>query len=202
MKILSLFFVLLVSFSVTKADNAVFTSGTAIATGVSGLARFSFNASGPGSSMFGATNSLTAGTVPCFCQGGQTTTLSAGTNLMLPSDWSGSLVHNGTVYSSAQGQSFITFSTPSIVIPMTGDSTLAITSPFSMAGNLFIPSQSLSVGFGGSGMATMNLRLTNPNTYALVNVTYTFAAPMPEPVTIILLSSGVLGLALRKRISG
>jgi hypothetical protein len=109
----------------------------------------------------------------------------------------GTLTVDGTTYSTpSSGVGFMSFTTPMISIPTTGDPVITLTAPFHMTASFAFAAGT----FVGDGMATMVLHWAGfGNVYSASSITYTFATPNPEPSTMILLGSGLLGLVARRK---
>ena len=188
------------------ADPLVITSGTGSVTGLSG---------GPHFSVTGLNFSAGAGgeqgsshpQMHCFpCTAGATLDVGGffgGTSVL------GGATINGTSFTVVGGT--ITITGPPIIVP-SSTSNLILTSPFSFTANLHICQSNCgfnppftTVDVVGSGIATLNLQvffLPNGNPiFQFQSVTYNFQTPepTPEPISILLLGGGLVGLAAKLR---
>ena len=210
-KILCLFATLLMMAALTPAtataDPLVITSGTGSVTGLSGGPHFNFaglNFSGGAGGEQGSSQPQMA----CFpCVSGATIGVGGffgGSSVL------GSITIDGTLYSIVGGT--IILSGSPITVP-NSTSNLTLTSPFTFSANLhvcpfpcgFQPTFT-TVDVIGGGIATLNLQvffLPNGNPiFQFLSVTYNFQAPdlqTPEPMSILLLGGGLLGLAAKLR---
>jgi len=165
----------------------------------------------------------------CYpCAAGSTLSLNAFSNTMRTDDLAGSVTVNVETYfihsvsgiwlpalPEVQAQGLFSLGGGSVVIPITGEDSYILTAPFSMGGYITgsgspnggplspsnPPIQVFSLQFSGSGMASALVTRRSDGLYVFQNATYTFAAPavVPEPTSILLICSGVLGIAVKLR---
>jgi hypothetical protein len=184
------------------ADPLVITSGTLSVAGLSGgphynLTGLNFVAGGGGEQGSSTPQML------CFpCVSGAAISVGgffAGSSIL------GGATIDGTFYPIVGG-TFI-LSGPTIIVP-NSTSNLTLTSPFTFSGTMHLcPSNCgfsppfFTVDLVGSGIATLNLQvffLPNGNPiFQFQSVTYDFQTP--EPMSILLLGGGLLGLAAKLR---
>lgn len=119
-----------------------------------------------------------------------------------------SVTFNGTTVSVswAAHDSFLQFTGPGVVIPSGGDE-LTLTMPFEMIGTINVHDVNdpgpviFSTTINGSGLATLFLQRPagNPVGFAIARAQYDFnSAAVPEPATVILLTTGLAGIVVRK----
>ena len=107
--------------------------------------------------------------------------------------------------------SFLQFTGPGVVIPSSTDQ-MTLTMPFDMVGTINVhplddpASVIFSTTITGSGLATLTLRHPGGNPQAglaIDTARYDFSpAAVPEPATVILLTTGLAGIVVRKCHSG
>jgi hypothetical protein len=119
-----------------------------------------------------------------------------------------SVTFNGrsVLVSWASNDSFLQFTGPGVVIPSSTDQ-MTLMMPFDMVGTIQVHplddpgSVIFSTTINGSGIATLTLRRPagNPVGFAIDTAQYDFSpTAVPEPATVILLTTGLAGIVFRK----
>lgn len=191
-------FTLVLCFETAKADQFVITQGSTTITGL-GPAVFSSTISGSGFLFSGNVWSLLPGTPlnGCLpCPPGSLVSLSIGSGSLDSSDFFPSVFFiDGVSYPiSTIAVMNMGFTTNSVPVPLAGD-LVSVTAPF-LFGAHFASGDSgsfIAANLSGSGTAEMVLQLGGDGLYRRQSITYTFQTP--EPMTILLLGTGVLILA-------
>jgi len=192
------------------ADPLVINSGYIFSQGL-GSSFSTYNFSGPQISVQGSSGDTFISARACSpCSSGAAFTLSP---LASFSSGGGTVVLNGTTYSGIYFSGSLHISGPNFTVPVTtSDQFLEITVPFELTGNLIgdtfdpISSQSnivFSTILTGQGLVTFRYSVSQFNgstQYNYLSSTFNFQpAPVPEPATLLLLSTGLAGVAARVR---
>lgn len=145
---------------------------------------------------------------PSLCQPGDLIFPTALRQLSSEPGSGSSVTFNGTsvLVSWAAHDSFLQFTGPGVVIPSSADP-ITLTMPFEMVGTINVHALNdpgpviFSTTINGSGIATLTLRRPAGNQagFAIDTARYDFSpAAVPEPATVILLTTGLAGIVVRK----
>jgi len=186
------------------ADPLVITGGTLTVTGSSGGPRFNFL--GDNFVIGGGGEIGNAAPQRCRpCSG----SIFVGSIFQGSSLGGGGIIINGMTFTGLLGGSFV-FTGPPILLPAVM-SNITVTGPFTFSGSFFVCGSdpcngpiTFTTQLVGSGHVMIDL-IFNPNVpgvilYDFRSVTYVFENPVPEPASILLLTSGLVAIGVQRKL--
>src|SRR5215203_6362175 len=191
-----------------KADPVVITSGSLTVIGIFGSPTYSFSGQNFSVTAVSTEPGNSPNCLPCASSG--LTSLSSffvGTSL-----GDGTATINGTTFNNVEFLGEFSFGVTPVMLPV-GTTNLTITAPFSFSGNIRGCNDNVvctteifsTVELVGQGIATAQFDFVETlgngvSLYQFRSITYTFQdAAVPEPMTISLLLTGLIGLSAKVR---
>ena len=213
-KILSgvcLLFIILLAQSATHADPIVVTGGNFTVTGAAGGPVYTITGDNFSMTSTGGDQGNLAPQNACFpCADGDL--LNLGGVFIGQSLGSGTITINGTTFTNVGFGGTFTFSAPQFIFdPPTAPNNTVIQTAFSFEGLLQVcPTSCLinpplfTVELVGSGVADLALQFAGfsaqgAQIYTFQNINYSFRNQVPEPLSVVLLSSGLAALGFKLR---
>jgi hypothetical protein len=205
-------FVMLAVAPAARADPIVITSGSVSLIGAFGVTTYSlagqnFSISGGGDGGFSSARNC----IPCLSG----STLGVNTVIIGTGLGSATVTINGTTFPGLSILGTLELAGGGFAIPA-GVTNLTLTSGFSLSASIFgcqgsqflctMDNAVFSTTLQGSGTATLRLVFAGVNAngnslYTFQSLIYNFGPDVPEPMTIILLATGVMGLGAKLKLS-
>jgi hypothetical protein len=202
---------------IPQAANAepvrITTGSVSVTSNIRDIISFNFSGNGLSVNGFDLHAALPQYMSPCLrsaslCQPGDLIFPSALRQLSSEPGSGSSVTFNGrsVLVSWESNDSFLQFTGPGVVIPFSTDQ-ITLTMPFDMVGTIHVHplddpgSVIFSTEIDGSGIATLTLQRPagNPAGFAITAARYDFSpAAVPEPATVVLLTTGLAGIVVRK----